>query len=177
MVTNSDFLFDRKLPAKLSICAWTVIKAYLNSTAPNDNAVPGASIAVQTYEYFLNFKPHLHAIVSDGCFLDDGDFHMVPGFTLKALEEIFQYEVLEMLKKKGKITDAVIENILSWHHSGFHVYIGDRICFNDRIGLGNLAKYIVRACFSLERMIYVPAKKSANGKENDRFIQKQTANG
>ncbi len=62
---------------------------------------------------FLNFNPHLHAIVSDGCFPDDDDFHMAPGFFLEDLEEIFQYEMLKMLKKEGKITEAVIENMLS----------------------------------------------------------------
>ncbi|WP_035242221.1 hypothetical protein [Desulfobacter vibrioformis] len=67
-----------------------------------------------------------------------------PGF----LKEIFQYEVLKMLKKEGKITDAVIENMLSWQHSGFHVYIGDKISSNDQASLGNLARYIIRACFS-----------------------------
>jgi|GEM_PF-4107404 len=35
--------------------------------SPCDDAVPGASIAVQTYGDFLNFNPHLHAIVTDGC--------------------------------------------------------------------------------------------------------------
>ena len=51
-----------------------------------------------------HYNPHLHAIVSDGCFSKDGDFHMAPGFILEDLEEIFQYEVLKMLKKEGKIT-------------------------------------------------------------------------
>ncbi len=35
--------------------------------------------------------------------------------------EAFQYEVFKMLKKEGKINDAIIENMLSWNHSGFHV--------------------------------------------------------
>ena len=39
---------------------------------------------------------------------------------LEDLEEIFQYEVLKVLKKEGKINDAVIENMLSWRHSGFN---------------------------------------------------------
>ena len=52
-----------------------------------------------------------------------------------------------MLKKEGKINDAVIENMLSRHHSGFHVYIGDSITPSDKNGLGNLARYIIRACF------------------------------
>jgi len=29
-----------------------------------------------------------------------------------------------MLKHEGKITDAVIENMDSWYHSGFHVFCG-----------------------------------------------------
>lgn len=102
------FLYDRKLLAKLSICGWKVLSAYLKSAVSYDGAVPGASIAVQTYGDFQNFNPHLHAIVSDGCFMDDDSFQMAPGFILKDLEEAFQYEVLKMLKKEGKINDAVI---------------------------------------------------------------------
>jgi hypothetical protein len=82
---------------------------------------------------------------------------------LEDLEKIFQYEVLKMLKKEGKINDAVIDNMLSWYHSGFHIYIGDRIHPSDKTGLGNLARYIIRACFSQERMIYVPAEESTDG--------------
>ena len=67
------FLFDRKLLSKLSICAWNVIKKYLQSSVADNDAVPGASIAVQTYGDFLNFNPHLHAIVSDGCFSKDSE--------------------------------------------------------------------------------------------------------
>ena len=63
---------------------------------------------MQTYGDFQNFNPHLHAIVSDGCFIDDDSFRMAPGFMLEDLEEAFQYEVLKMLKKEGKINDAVI---------------------------------------------------------------------
>jgi len=57
-----------------------------------------------------------------------------------------------MLKKEDKINDAIIENMLSWHHSGFQVYIGDRIYPSDKIGLGNLTRYIVRAFFFQERI-------------------------
>ena len=32
-----------------------------------------------------------------------------------------------------------------------------------KTGLGNLARYIIRACFSQERMVYVPAEDSADG--------------
>jgi hypothetical protein len=37
--------------------------------------------------------------------------------------QLDQYEVLKMLKKEGKISGAIIESMLSWRHSGFHVYL------------------------------------------------------
>ncbi len=68
-----------------------------------------------------------------------------------------------MLKKEEKITDVVIENMMSWHHSGFHVHIGGRIQPDDEQGLENLARYIIRACFSQERMVYIPVAESTDG--------------
>jgi hypothetical protein len=62
-----------------------------------------------------------------------------------------------------KINDATLENMLSWHHSGFHVYVGNKIWPDDEAGLENLAKYIVRACFSQEGMIYIPVEKLSDG--------------
>jgi hypothetical protein len=62
-----------------------------------------------------------------------------------------------------QINDAIIENLLSWHHSGFHVYIAGRIMPDDETGLEKLAKYIIRACFSQERMVYIPVEKSTDG--------------
>jgi hypothetical protein len=71
------FLYDRKLIAKLSKCAWAVIKKYLIAATGVENAVPGANIALQIYGDFLNFNPHLHAIVSDGCFSANNHFRVL----------------------------------------------------------------------------------------------------
>jgi hypothetical protein len=120
-------LYDRKLLAKLSKCGWNVIQKCLESGAGQSGGVAGATIAVQTYGDFLNFNPHLHAIVTDGYFLSDGEFHVAHWLTALNLDEAFRIEVLKMLKKEGKINHAVIENMMSWHHSGFSVHIGERI--------------------------------------------------
>jgi hypothetical protein len=93
-------MYDRKLLAKLSTCGWNVINT-VKSASSYDDAVPGASISVHTYGDFLNFNPHLHAIVSNGCFLPDGSFQMGPGFDQQDLEEAFLYEVVKMLKHLG----------------------------------------------------------------------------
>lgn len=82
----------------------------------------------------------------------------------KDLKELFRYEILKILKKEGKITDAIIENMLSRHHSGFNIHCGPTIYPHDEDALENLARYIVRASFSRERMTYIPADQSPEGK-------------
>ncbi len=46
---------------------------------------------------------------------------------LKPLEELFRAEVFRFLKKEGKITDDLIQKLMSWKHSGFSVDNGVRI--------------------------------------------------
>ena len=121
------FMYDRKLLPKLSQCAWKVLSCYLKTGVSSEEAMPGAVIAIQTFGDFLNFNPHLHIIATDGCFINDGIF--MNGITPNAsdLEIPFRYEVLEMLKREGKITNTVINNMDTWQHSGFHVYCGSSI--------------------------------------------------
>ena len=38
----------------------------------------------------------------------------------ESLEKLFQHKVLGMLLRKGKITEEVVNLIMSWRHSGFY---------------------------------------------------------
>ena len=69
---------------------------------------------------------------------------------------LVDFEVFKMLLSKSLITERVVELIHSWAHSGFGVYCGKRICPSDRRSTENLARYIIRASFSQERMKYYP---------------------
>jgi len=69
-----------------------------------------------------------------------------------------------MLKAEGRINDFVIDNMMGWHHSGFNVYCGETIWPHDETGLENLARYVIRASFSQERMIYIPASKCSDAR-------------
>jgi len=148
------FLFDRKLLAKLSRCAWKVLKTYLAQGSVCNKASPGAVVAVHTFGEFQRFNPHLHVIATDGCFSDIGIFNIAPTAKTADVQELFRHEVFKMLKAEGKITDAVIENMMAWRHSGFNVYCGPTIWPDDPDAIEDLARYIVRACFSQERMTY-----------------------
>ncbi len=154
------FMMDRRLLSKLSQCAWKVLSRYLKKTVPYEDAVAGAVNAVQSFGDFLGFNSHLHVIATDGCFYGNGSFKACPSPNPKDLEDLFRYEVFKMLKSEGKINDVIIENMMNWHHSGFNVYCGNAIWPHNEEGLENLARYIIRASFSQERMTYVAAQDS-----------------
>ena len=79
-----------------------------------------------------------------------------------------------MLLVKGKITQDMIALLDKWRHSGFNVFCGSRIQPGDEEAMENLARYIVRASLSQERMNYLPLEakviyKSKDGKEEKVF--------
>ena len=94
--------------------------------------------------------------MTDGCFYGiRGMFRVAPPLELKKLEAIFRHKVLRMLLNKGKITQEMIAMLSTWRHSGFNVLCGNRISPNDDAAMENLARYIIRASFSQERMQYL----------------------
>jgi len=169
------FLYDRKLLANLSRCGWEALKAFYTTGVRDSKAVPGAVVAIQTFgDFLLGFHPHLHILVSDGCFHENDMFSVSSTVDTKTLEEIFRHKVLKMLQKKGKITQDMIALLDKWRHSGFNVYCGPRIQPGDEESMENLARYIVRASFSQERMTYFPEDskvvyRSKDGKEEKIF--------
>ena len=150
------FLYDRKLLADLSRCAWESLKVFLQEAVPENDPIPGAVIAVQTFGDFLGFNPHSHILVTDGCFYGTrGMFRVAPPLELKKLEAIFRHKVLRMLLNKGKITKVMIAMLSTWRHSGFNIFCGNRISPKDDTAMEHLACYIIRASFSQERMKYL----------------------
>ena len=81
-------------------------------------------------------------------------FSVSPTADTKALEQIFRHKVLKMLLAKGKITQDMIMLLDKWRHTGFNVFFGPRILPRQEESMETLARYIIRASFSQERMNY-----------------------
>ena len=114
-------------------------------------------------DHGCHWAPGYPLLVTDGCFYGyKGMFRVAPPLELKKLEAIFRHKVLRMLlsrtgqsPSKGKITEEMIRMLSTWKHSGFHVFCGNRISPKDDTAMENLARYIIRASFSQERMQYL----------------------
>jgi len=156
------FLYHRKLLASISRCAWESLKAFIQQAVTEKEPIPGAVIAVQTFGDFLGFNPHCHILVTDGCFYGDRGMsralqgiRVAPPLELKKLETIFRHKVFKMLLKKGKLTEEMVRMLNARRHSGFNVFCGNRISPKDDVAMENLARHIIRASFSQERMMYL----------------------
>jgi len=138
------FLYDRTLLSDLSRCGWESLKVFFQETVHEEDAVPGAVIAIQSFGDFLGFNPHLHILCSDGCFYGEGMFRVAPRFETKQLEGIFRHNVFKMLLSKDKITQDLVNMLMSWRHSSFNVFSGSRIQPGEEEAMENLARYIIR---------------------------------
>ncbi|MHB8281128.1 MAG: transposase, partial [Candidatus Humimicrobiaceae bacterium] len=114
---------------------------------------------IQTFGDYLSFNPHMHILAADGCFSGDGFFY-APAINIDTatLEKLFIHKIFKMLLAKGLMGKRTIDLILSWRHTGFGVYCGKRIHSKEARATENLARYIIRASFSQERMKYFPDK-------------------
>ena len=81
---------------------------FFQESVPKKGAVPGATLAIQSFGDFLDFNPHLHVLCSDGCFYGEGLFRVSPHFDAKQLEEVFRHKVFKMLLSRGKITQDLV---------------------------------------------------------------------
>jgi len=116
----------------------------------------------------LGYNPHLHILAADGGFGGSGIFYAsTVNLDASTLEPLFRHKILSMLKKKGLIGDRVIELIHSWRHSGFNVYCSERIYPRLAQSMENLARYIIRASFSSERLSYMESDSRVIYKSKD----------
>ena len=59
-----------------------------------------------------------------------------------------------MLMKKGLLNAERVKLMESWEHSGFNIDASVRIGADDATGRENLARYLIRAPFSAEKLTY-----------------------
>jgi len=158
-ILRKYFLFNRSLLKDLSRISWETVKDYYTNTCRKEGKSPAAVAVIQTFGDFLSYNPHIHILAADGCFSDDGFFY-APSINIdtEIIKKLFIHKIFKLLLKKNLITEGVIELISSWRHSGFSTYCGKRINPKDKRSTENLARYIIRASFSQERMEYYPEK-------------------
>jgi hypothetical protein len=102
------FLYDHKRLTDMSRCGCESLKSYFTSCRKNNDALPGAVIAIQTFGDLLGYNLHLHVLISDGCFHESGLLTVAPRIDTHALEQLFRHKILKLLLSEGRTTETTV---------------------------------------------------------------------
>jgi hypothetical protein len=152
VMVRTYFRYDRDLLKDLCAVAYECLREYLTTSLAMPAGVPGVVMTIHTFGEYLDFHPHLHAIVADGLFGEDGSFHTAPTRDLRPLEKLFRARLLRMLVEKGRLPPERAEMLRKWKHSGFSLWRSRRIAPDKKDHAERLAQYIIRNSFSMEKM-------------------------
>ncbi len=150
------FRYDRSLLHLLCAAAERSLRDYLRAVLHAPEGLPAAIMAIHTFGDYLRFHPHLHALAADGLCEPDGSFQCAPThMNLQPLEKLFATRLLAALRRKGLLTEERANRLRRWQHSGFHVHQGRILRPGCGRALRNVAHYIVRNAFALEKITVV----------------------
>jgi len=102
-ILRLNFKYNRQLLTKLCHCANRSLKHFFRTALDLPQGEIGAVMAIQTSGDYGRWHPHLHIIVADGLFLQNGSFHVMLKIDLQPLQELFRAAVLQMLLQEEHI--------------------------------------------------------------------------
>jgi len=144
---------DRKLLGLLSQTAYAAILKTFQALLDRKDVRPGCIIALQTFgAYAGNWNPHAHAIVSDGVFTAEGEFLPLPALDTTAVLEVFRRLWLHRLHQAERLSEAFMNNLLSWVHPGFSVFAGPPVQIGAPESLESQARYIARPAMAMDAL-------------------------
>ena len=144
------FKFNRKLHSHLYQAAFGTWSDLIDDELPGCQT--GAVMALHTAGDLLNFHPHVHSMMLHGATDQAGVFHPLDSINTEYLTKRFQHRILEALRKEQLIEQGVIDNMLAWEHSGFHVFVGQPIKHSDSDARLFVSRYLKKSPVSLKRM-------------------------
>ena len=145
------FKYNRSLLSALCLCGKEAILKYFKAAAGRE-LTPGIIAAIQSFGSRINLHPHLHFLVSETGQDREGRFHSVCRFNDDLLRKIFTREVFSLLLHKQLINLMLVQKILRWKHTGFHVH--SKVRATSKQEAERVSKYMIRQILSLKRLSF-----------------------
>jgi hypothetical protein len=125
-----------------------------------EDARPGIVVSIATAGDLLQWHVHLHILVTDGGFTEDGVFHPLSNWDGREIMALFRARFLARLVEKHAIPKELVAKLLAWRHPGFSVHVGEPIPPDDPKAIENMAGYVTRAPLSLQRLVYIDGRQA-----------------
>ena len=146
------FLKDRSLLDCLFHSANSVITRMFDRMYKSKNLTPGFIMVLHTFGRDLKWNPHIHCLISEGGYSDDGFWRNVKHFDYTFLRNAFRTALLnEMESKIGSSFKKVKAKCYREHQQGFYVYAKPNLC-DPRIVVKYIGRYLGRPVIATSRI-------------------------
>ena len=146
------FLKDRSLLDCLFHSVNSVITRMFFKMNKSKNFTPGFIIVLHTFGRDLKWNPHIHCLISEGGYSDDGFWRNVKHFDYTFLRNAFRTALLnEMESKIGSSFKKVKAKCYREHQQGFYVYAKPNLC-DPRIVVKYIGRYLGRPVIATSRI-------------------------
>jgi hypothetical protein len=107
------FRHDRSLLGHLARAAWETVSQVYCQVLDREGILPGMIAGIQTFGQLVHYHPHVHAIVTDGCFSQDGTFVCLPKVDTNRLLRVWETKVFDFLRAAEKIDQRTVAEMNS----------------------------------------------------------------
>ena len=146
------FLKDRSLLDCLFHSVNSVITRMFFKMNKSKNFTPGFIMVLHTFGRDLKWNPHIHCLISEGGYSDDGFWRNVKHFDYTFLRNAFRTALLnEMESKIGSSFKKVKAKCYREHQQGFYVYAKPNLC-DPRIVVKYIVRYLGRPVIATSRI-------------------------
>ena len=142
------FYRHRGLLKRLCTVAQQTITQLLRAALQLPKGRPAFFLALHSFGEYLDFHPHVHALVADGLLDSDGQWQPAPEIPHRVLEELFRTRIFAELLRLKLISPELVERMSSWKHTGFNVDSGRSVPPENRAEREQLCQYVLRNPFS-----------------------------
>lgn len=146
------FLEDRSLLNCLFQAVRSVILGMFHSLNKSKNFVPGFICVLHTFGRPLEWNPHIHCLLTEGGFSDDGFWRVVKHFNYTYLRKAFQTALLnEMQHHLGPSFKKTKSAIYQKDKNGFYVYAKPNLCEPSTV-VKYISRYLGRPVIATSRI-------------------------
>lgn len=146
------FLEDRTVLNCLFHSVNSVISHMFLKLNKSKNYTPGFIMVLHTFGRDLKWNPHIHCLISEGGYSDDGFWKQVNHFNYTYLRNAFRTALLnEMEAKLGSSFKKIKAKCYSEHKHGFYVYAKPNKC-NTHTVVKYIGRYLGRPVIATSRI-------------------------
>ena len=149
---RSFFLEDRSLLDCLFHAVSSVVSRMFYNMNHSKNFTPGFILVLHTFGRDLKWNPHIHCLISEGGYSDDGFWRNINHFNYTFLRNAFRTALLnEMQAKLGPSFKIVKALCYTKHKHGFYVYAKPNKCDPNTV-VKYIGRYLGRPVIASSRI-------------------------